>query len=183
MSLIPQEDRQLLLETARAAVRAASSGRVLPAPPAGGSAAVPAGAFVTLHVRATGALRGCIGSFSGVGTLGETVVRMAAAAAIEDPRFFPVRPAEVDGLRIDISVLAPMTRSTPEQVEPGLHGVYVRLGRHAGTLLPQVAAEEGWNREQLLSHTCLKAGLPPDAWRTGEGIEIYVYTAEVFSEP
>jgi len=165
MSLVSQDDRRVLLGAARAAVMAAASGRILPAPPAGGVAALSAGAFVTLHVRDTGTLRGCIGSFSGVGTLGETVVRMAAAAAIEDPRFFPVRPAEVDGLRIDISVLGPMTRSAPEKVEPGLHGVYVRLGRNAGTLLPQVATEEGWDREQLLSHACLM----PDSFRMPGG--------------
>lgn len=182
MRRIPEDDAARLLAAARSSVEAAASGTRLPEPPAGGAADLDAGAFVTIKNRADGSLRGCIGSFSGLGSLGRTVVRMAAAAAVEDPRFFPLRPAEVPGTRIEISVLGPMERSSPGSVVPGTHGVYVRLGRSAGTLLPQVASEEGWNREELLSHTCMKAGLPPDAWRSRPDIEIYTYTAEILSE-
>ncbi|NLP04383.1 AmmeMemoRadiSam system protein A [Candidatus Fermentibacteria bacterium] len=182
MRRISEEDAIRLLAAARGSVEAAASGARLPEPPEGGAADLDAGAFVTLKNRADGSLRGCIGSFSGLGSLGRTVVRMAAAAAVEDPRFFPLRPAEVPGTRIEISVLGPMERCSPDSVVPGSHGVYVRLGRNAGTLLPQVAVEEGWSREELLSHTCMKAGLQPDVWRTRPEIEIYVYTAEILSE-
>ncbi len=137
------------------------------------------GAFVTL--RSGGALRGCIGSFTPAGTLSETVVRMAAAAAVEDPRFPPVTAREVPVVTIEISVLGPMTPCPAGDVVAGLHGVYVRSGARAGTLLPQVAREEGWTAGELLSHACLKAGLAPGSWRDGR-VEIFTYTAEVFGE-
>ncbi len=172
-------ERGELLDLARRAVKAAASGRPLPEPPDSGAAAGPGGAFVTLKRR--GCLRGCIGHFEGTGTLGRTVVDMASAAAVRDPRFPPVRPDEVDSLDISISVLSPMVPASPEDVVPGEHGLYVRMGPLSGTLLPQVAEEEGWDRETFLAHTCMKAGLPPDAWRKPD-VSLYTYTAEVFGD-
>lgn len=175
------EERAELLALARATVRAVASGGPMPDARGGEVMDRPGGAFVTLRTASNGALRGCIGHFHGFGRLGETITRMARAAASEDPRFPPVREDEVDELRIEISLLSPMRKAAADEVVPGRHGVYVRSGPFAGTLLPQVAEEEGWDRETLLAHTCLKAGLPPDCWRTG-GAEIFVYTAEVFGE-
>ena len=173
------EERRVLLNLARESVAAAASdGR----PPDISGHSVfkeEGGAFVTL--KKTGKLRGCIGHFSGLGTLGETIRAMAREAAVSDPRFIPVTPGEVDELVIEISVLSPMKRINPEDVVPGLHGLYVRRGPRGGTLLPQVASEEGWDRQTFLEHTCLKAGLPPDAW-LDRGTELLAYTAEVFSE-
>ncbi len=168
-----------LLRLARRAVRAAASGQPLPEEPEGEAFQCRRGAFVTL--KKDGALRGCIGHFTGTGSLGRTIVDMAASAAVSDPRFPPVRPGEVDGLTIDISILSPMEPAGPGDVIPGTHGLFIRLGIRSGTLLPQVAAEEGWDRETFLAHTCLKAGLPPDSWKRDD-VEIYTYTAEVFGE-
>jgi AMMECR1 domain-containing protein len=33
--------------------------------------------------------------------------------------------------------------------------------------LPQVAGEQGWDRDALLENLCLKAGLARDAWKSG----------------
>lgn len=175
-------DRNGLLALARASVEAAASGRKYPDVPPGEPYSGQGGAFVTLKTR-SGKLRGCIGHFLGMGSIGETIVRMAAAAAVEDPRFPPVSTGELDGLRLEISLLSPMVPTEPGDVIPGTHGVYMKSGPWSGTLLPQVATEEGWDREELLSHTCLKAGLRPDAWRSSDRrLEIYTYTAEVFGE-
>ena len=87
-------------------------------------------------------------------------------------------------LRIEISVLSPMAPiGDPLDIELGVHGIYVRgPGGRGGTYLPQVATEHHMTKEQFLSSCCAhKAGLPPDAWRTGEA-EVLVYTAEVFGE-
>lgn len=177
-----RDERGMLLALARQSVRAAAAGEKPPSVPGGAPFSGSGGAFVTLKTS-SGMLRGCIGHFIGTGSIGETIVRMAAAAAVEDPRFPAVTPAEVDGLRLEISILSPMTPSSASDVVPGTHGVYVRSGPFAGTLLPQVASEEGWDRETLLSHTCMKAGLRPDAWMRADGnLEILTYTAEVFGE-
>jgi len=173
--------RRELLNLARDAVAAAArQRRFAPAPPGHPDAAVPAGAFVTL--RHGGELRGCIGTFQTTEPLFRTVAEMARSAATGDPRFPPVRPEEVAGLDIEVSVLTPMHRvQDPEEIEVGRHGLCIVQGYRRGVLLPQVAEEYGWGREEFLEHTCLKAGLPPEAWR--EGTEIYVFEAEVFGEP
>ena len=172
-------ERRALLSLARESVYAASTGGKLPEIPDVKIFNESGGAFVTLKSR--GRLRGCIGHFAGLGTLGETVRAMAREAAVGDPRFTAVTPEEVVDLVIEISVLSPMEKISPEEVMTGIHGLFVRRGFRSGTLLPQVASEEGWDREAFLTHTCLKAGLPGNAWLDRE-TELLAYTAEVFSE-
>ncbi|MCD4775439.1 MAG: AmmeMemoRadiSam system protein A [Candidatus Aegiribacteria sp.] len=174
-----EKAREDILDLARSAVAAAASGEALPEVPDEEVFRRDGGAFVTL--KKGGTLRGCIGHFIGTGSLGKTVVEMAASAAVRDPRFSPVKPDEVDDLEIDISLLSPMIPAVPEDVVPGTHGLYIKYGFRSGTLLPQVATETGWDRETFLSHTCLKAGLPPDSWKR-DGVQIFTYTAEVFGE-
>ena len=177
-----------LLRLARAAVTAAAAGRRPPDP-----AAVPGweevrddpvlreprGAFVTLH--RDGRLRGCIGYIQGIKPLLEAVVDNAVAAAVRDPRFLPVTPDEVPHLQVEVSVLSPLRPVAHwREIEIPRHGVVLRRGPAQAVFLPQVAAEQGWDRETTLSHLALKAGLPPDAWR--EGAEFAVFTADVFAE-
>jgi len=82
---------------------------------------------------------------------------------------------------LDISVLSPLEKiASVEQIKVGKHGIYIIKGSYRGVLLPQVATEYGWNREQFLQHTCIKAGLPQDAWQ-GE-CDIYIFSAQVFGE-
>jgi len=105
----------------------------------------------------------------------------AVAAATEDFRFEPLRPEELDRLRIEVSVLdLPETVDDPGQVEVGRHGIIISRGQKKGLLLPQVPLEYGWDRETFLRHGCLKAGLEPDAWKKGARIE--VFAAQVFGE-
>jgi len=169
-----------LLRVARGAAEAAASGRRPPEPcPTESGTDLTAGAFVTL--RRGGDLRGCIGTFHAAEPLYRTVAEMARSAAIGDPRFPPVRPDEVSNLEIEISVLTPMRRiRDPNEIEVGRHGLCIARGHHRGVLLPQVATEYGWDRTEFLEHTCLKAGLPLNAWQ--EGADIYVFEAEVFGE-
>lgn len=139
----------------------------------------PAGAFVTLKKH--GELRGCIGSFSGTGELARTVQEMAIAAATGDPRFTPVSIADLSGLEIEISVLSPMRKiASPQEIQLGKHGIYIRKGNRAGTFLPQVAVETGWSLEEFLGHCAQdKAGIGWEGWKDAE---VYVYDAIVFSE-
>jgi AmmeMemoRadiSam system protein A len=139
------------------------------------------GVFVTLRRRDDGTLRGCVGFVDPRYALEEAVARAASAAAADDLRFDPVTAAELPTLRIDISVLGPVRRVEPEQVEIGVHGVVVRCGGSSGLLLPQVAVEHGWDRETLLDKTCWKAGLPAGAWRRADA-EVLVFTTRVICE-
>jgi len=177
--------RRALLDVAREAVAAAATGAAPPQPSEeiGGMPELnePRGAFVTLHGRG-GELRGCIGTTQASVPLIEVVVDMARAAALRDPRFPPVRPEEVEDLDLEVSVLFPLEPITsPSEVEIGTHGMVVEGHGRRGLLLPQVAAERDWTPEIFAEHTCLKAGLPAEAWRDPE-VRLYRFRSEVFGE-
>jgi AmmeMemoRadiSam system protein A len=172
--------RRELLDLARRTLEAHLAGRELPRrEPDNPLLREPRGAFVSLH-RGT-ELRGCIGSILPAEPLHETIRRCAVSAAEADPRFPPVRLAEIGDIEIEISVLSPLRRIDPVRVEVGTHGLVVSRSGNRGLLLPQVATEQGWDRETFLAHTCRKAGLAPNAWRD-PGTSVEAFTAEVFSE-
>jgi hypothetical protein len=132
----------------------------------------PGRAFVTL--RRGRELRGCVGYVEPVTPLWETVARAARSAAHEDTRFAEVLPEEMPELTVEVSILTPPRPiENPEEVEVGRHGVVITQGTRRGLLLPQAAVEYGWDRETALSYACRKAGLPPDAWKTGARIEVF----------
>lgn len=177
-TLTRSEKEELLGIARRAADAYVKEGRMPDEAPGAEKLKAPGAAFVTLTEE--GRLRGCIGYTEATAPLYRTVQECAVAAATEDPRFPPVTPKEVRRLRIEISVLTPLLPIRPEEVDVGTHGLLVRRGRRRGLLLPQVAAEYGWDRKTFLSQACLKAGLPKDDWE--RGAEIYSFTAEVFGE-
>lgn len=137
------------------------------------------GVFVTL--KAAGTLRGCLGTLECRDGLAPDVVRCAADAASADPRFEAVSPGELPGISIEVSVLGPLEEIDPHEASAiviGRHGLVVERGRHRGLLLPQVAIEWDWTREQFLRQTSLKARLDGDAWR--HGARVFRFEAEVF---
>jgi len=114
--------------------------------------------------------------------LWESVRSNAIAAATCDPRFEPVSREELEALSIEISALTPLTQVTDvSMITVGVHGIMVDNGLCRGLLLPQVALEYGWSREEFLDHTCRKAGLQPGCWRHPD-VTISAFAAEVFSE-
>ncbi len=174
-------DRAALLGIARASVRHHLGLGPPPQLPDSGPLAEPRGAFVTLR-RGT-ELRGCIGSFKPLGTLARTVAAMSVSAASEDPRFPLVRAEEEPDLDYHVSALEPcQPMRDPAEIEIGRHGLLVTSGLHRGALLPAVAAERGWDSETFLEHTCLKAGLRPDAWREPQTV-VQLFAAEEFGDP
>lgn len=141
-----------------------------------------AGAFVTL--RNGPHLRGCIGTFDASEPLVATLERMAVAS-LSDPRFasMPVSHRELSELRIELSIVSPMTPiADPQTLSLGIHGIYIRQGHRSGCFLPDVATEQGWTVEEFLAQCCAhKAGLPPNAWRSPE-TQVSVFTVEKLTE-
>jgi AmmeMemoRadiSam system protein A len=177
--ILTDEERAKLLAIARRSVeRYLKNGIMFAEVPDSDSLNAPGAAFVTLTHR--GSLRGCIGYTEAVAPLYRTVQECAVAAATEDPRFPPVTLFEIQEIVFSISVLAPSRPIRPEEVRVGTHGLVVTHEGRRGLLLPQVAVEHGWDAETFLSQACIKAGLPPDAWRLGATIE--AFTAEVITE-
>lgn len=137
------------------------------------------GVFVTLHLG--GRLRGCIGVVEAREPLGESIGRCAASAALEDPRFSAMQPEEVPAVEIEVSLLSPLQRIQPEEIEIGRHGLLVEQGVRRGLLLPQVAVEHHLEKEQFLKETCYKAGLSGDAWEAPDA-RIYGFTCEIVAD-
>jgi AmmeMemoRadiSam system protein A len=178
---VDREDQAALLESAHKTLdKLLESGEREPAPPQGGTAALArrSGAFVSLHEG--GVLRGCIGHRAGCQALVEAIPELTLAAALDDPRFRPMREAK-GPVEIEISVLTPLKRMAHASgFQLGLHGAYLECGPRRALLLPQVGLAREWTPEEFLSALARKAGLPPDGWRR-PGAKLYVFEAQVFS--
>ncbi|HEU5180913.1 MAG TPA: AmmeMemoRadiSam system protein A [Candidatus Polarisedimenticolia bacterium] len=149
-------------------------------PSQSGMGGTRAAAFVSLYQK--GQLRGCVGTLEPGGDLGPVLIECAVAAASRDPRFSPLSPAELQNIRLEVSVLtAPVEVAHPEEIVVGRDGVVMEKDGRKGLLLPQVAPQHGWTREVFLDQVCLKAGLLPGAWK--EGARIMIFQAQVFAEP
>lgn len=122
-----------------------------------------AGTFVTLTDKKKN-LRGCIGTIFPTQELWKVLQKNALQAAFKDTRFTPVTPQEVNDLTITCSLLSQPQKAILEELRVG-DGIIVTLNNHTALFLPEVGIEQGWNKEQLLSHLSLKAGLSADAWK------------------
>jgi AmmeMemoRadiSam system protein A len=177
-----ETDRRFLLSVAREAIRAAvdrTRPEFLSPDP---RFKVARGVFVSLHrigADEVHELRGCVGDPLGSRPLLDGVAHAAIGAAFYDPRFPPLDIAELQQIRISISVLSHPFAIAPEEIEIGRHGLFVAFGSRRGLLLPQVAVEYRWDVETFLEQTCRKAGLAPDAWKRAA---IEAFTTENFSE-
>ncbi|HDM77104.1 MAG TPA: AmmeMemoRadiSam system protein A [Deltaproteobacteria bacterium] len=176
---LSEKDKKVLHHIARTVIEKACKGEKIPEFKVDSPILKePRGAFVTLHKN--GQLRGCIGHIRATSPLYKTVAEMAYAAAFEDPRFPPLRADELPYIDIEISVLTPFRKINDiNEIKIGKHGLMIRKNGYSGLLLPQVPVEWKWDLNEFLEHTCLKAGLPKDAWKDKD-TEIYVFSAEVF---
>ena len=144
------------------------------------------GVFVTLNNPI--GLRGCIGYPLPNRKLFSALEDAAIAAAIEDPRFPPVKSEELDSISFEVTILTPPKRITvtkPKEyiskIKIGQDGLIVKNGFNSGLLLPQVPIEYNWNEQEFLEHTCEKAGLSKDYWKN-PNTEIQKFQGIIFKE-
>jgi hypothetical protein len=185
---LSEQSRQTLLHVARIALEAAVRSEV---PPKLDLSNLPpelraiGASFVTLTKR--GELRGCIGSLEASKPLIEDVAEHAVAAGLEDYRFPPVQPHELQEIEIEISRLTPTqpvsytdSQELLSRLRPGVDGVVLKDGWRRATFLPQV-----WEKlpdpEQFLRQLCQKLGSAPNAWRYKK-LEVFIYQVEEFRE-
>lgn len=181
-ALLHEADRSTLLRLARLALEDAVLGTrsvetALASLTLGSPLVETRGAFVTLSDE-NRRLRGCIGTIEAEHPLYRNVLRNAAHAALEDPRFAPVSAGELTRLEIEISALSPLAPvDGPESIVVGRDGIVLEKGAFRSVFLPQVAVEQGWTPIQFLEHLARKAGLPPDGWKGGS---LRTFSADVF---
>ena len=185
-AVLSADDRAYLLRVARASMEKAvrngmRRGAGIDVSDAPKSTRAKMGAFVTLNDKATGALRGCIGEIMPMRPLVEAVAARAVDSALGDPRFSPVSERELANLRVEVSALTPpMPVESWRDIVLGRDGMTLEKGNAFAVFLPQVAPEQAWDLPTTLSYLSQKAGLSPDAWRSGAKFE--TFQAEVFHE-
>ena len=145
------------------------------------------GVFVTLHTYPDHELRGCIGIPFAVMSLQDAILE-SAQSVTRDPRFPPLQETELDAIIVEITVLTKPKRiivtqpkDYPAHIDIGRDGLIVEQSFYKGLLLPQVPVEQVWDKEEYLSHTCMKAGLPPDAW-FDKSTKISKFQGQIFTE-
>ena len=178
--LLTKKEQKDLLKIARETIVAyVTNGKIPVIETASKGLNVETGCFVTIKQHAQ--LRGCIGNFVSDKPLYKLVQEMAFSAATRDPRFYPMKQQDLADFELDISVLSPLKlAASVDEIRVGTHGIYLVKGSYRGVLLPQVATEYGWDRATFLRHTCLKAGLPENAWQ--KECEIFIFSALVFGD-
>ncbi len=136
----PEADLPPLLGLARQAIGWHFDGRDVNAEGLYPRATAPQACFVSLKAMPGDRLRGCIGTLEPTKpTLEEEVVANSLAAATRDPRFEPLRPQELPGLRISIDLLsAPEAVESMAALDPERYGLIVRAGSRCGVLLPML---------------------------------------------
>jgi AmmeMemoRadiSam system protein A len=182
------DEQQTLLRMAREAMEYGVRGKKLP--PLNDSILTShlreqGSSFITLTIR--GQLRGCIGALEARQPLAADVREHAIAAALEDPRFPPVREDELSRIQIEVSRL---TRPIPleykdaadllSKLRPNVDGVILRDGFRRATFLPQV-----WEKipdpAKFMDNLCYKMGVSDNAWRI-KHLEVLIYQVEEFHE-
>jgi len=145
------------------------------------------GVFTTLHTYPGHDLRGCIGIPLPIMSLKEAIIE-SAKSATRDPRFPPLEENETNNILIEVTILTKpelINVDRPQDylsnIEIGRDGLIVEQGFYKGLLLPQVPIEQGWEKEEFLSHTCIKAGLLPDAW-VDKNTKIFKFSGQIFTE-
>lgn len=175
---LTREEKNELVRIARQAIQlGVESKTLMEYQPNNSNFRVPKGVFVTITKK--GELRGCIGFIEPIFPLCQAVIQAAYYAALQDTRFDPIAGSELKDLEVEVSVLSPLTRITdPSLVKVGKHGLVIEQGGRKGLLLPQVPAQFGWTHDEFLDEACVKAGLPPSAWK--KGAAVYTFEALVF---
>jgi MEMO1 family protein len=183
-SSLTQKDKQNLLLLARRTIEFYLQNGQVPTPEQLGVTVTDAiktkrAAFVTLKKNSD--LRGCIGDVFPRQSLYKSVIANAINAAVNDWRFSPVTRNELAGIKIEISALTvPQPIDSYNQIRIGTDGVVLSKGGQMALFLPQVATEQRWTLEEMLTQLSLKAGLPENAWKSGASFQ--VFQAEVFGE-
>lgn len=185
--MLSKEEGEKAVKFAREVIESYVRGKELKDEELGEKFREKSGAFVTILTYPDRDLRGCIGIPEPIYDLKTSIVE-SARSATRDPRFPPLKESELPKVIIEVTILTPPRlvevknpREYLEKIKVGRDGLIAEKGFYRGLLLPQVPVEWGWDVEEFLSQTCIKAGLPPDAW-IDEDTKIYSFQGQIFAE-
>lgn len=145
------------------------------------------GVFTTLHTYPSTKLRGCIGIPEPIMSLKKALID-SAQSVTHDPRFPVLQKNELDNIIVEVTILTkpmPIDKKKEEHIlnniVVGRDGLIIEQGFFKGLLLPQVPIEQHWDKKTFIEQTCLKAGLPTEAWKDEKTV-IKKFTGQIFAE-
>ncbi len=178
--MLTTEAQRSLLTYARKAIQEhLTRGELTMSPPEEPELSEHRAVFVTLEMD--GKIRGCMGQPDADGPLHEAVAQMAMAAATEDPHFSALELSDLRYTELEISLLSPHAPIAPEDIEIGVHGLYIAAGPKRAIILPQVAYDQGWTVKRFLEELASRAGLKRRAWEDPK-VSLRGFTAQVFRD-
>ena len=138
--------------------------------------------FVTLKKNKM--LRGCIGSVVHNKAIAVDLADNTYAAALNDSRFKPVLPNELDDIDITISLLTNFEEidfnsydDLLSEIRPDIDGLLIRDGEREGLFLPAVWQDLP-DKNEFLTQLKIKAGLSPSHW--SDNIKVFRFrTVEI----
>ncbi|GAB7357019.1 hypothetical protein MBLNU459_g7846t1 [Dothideomycetes sp. NU459] len=147
--------------------------------------------FVTWNTTSRGghaSLRGCIGTFQAQ-PLEEGLRSYALTSAFEDTRFSPIPASLLPSLQCCVTLLTNFSAPTRDPMDwtIGTHGIRISFSyhgrRYSSTYLPDVAAEQGWTKEEALVSLMRKAGWSgrKEEWRKVQSLEVVRYEGKKVS--
>jgi uncharacterized protein (TIGR00296 family) len=185
--MVDLQEGKLAIQLARQAIRTYLQQTSNPPLSLSHNFTTKSGVFVTLHTHPQNNLRGCIGIPYPIMSL-KKAIQEAAVSVTHDPRFHPLKKEELQNITIEITILTPPilisvnnTQEYTKAIEIGRDGLIIEKGPFKGLLLPQVPIEQKWDVDEYLAHTCMKAGLSPDAWKDDD-TKIYNFSGQIFYE-
>jgi len=146
---------------------------------------VEAPLFVTWHKD--GDLRGCIGTFSKE-SIEQNLPEYTVVSAFQDTRFDPISKSEVSHLSCAVSLLTNFEKGKDAMDwEVGKHGISIELKeggrRYRSTFLPEVAEEQGWDKETTLKYLLQKSGCKLGLEHVINKIELERYQSSKYELP
>lgn len=145
------------------------------------------GVFVTLEAYPGRGLRGCIGYLYGFLDVAKAITEAAVSAAFSDPRFPQLTGEELNRVTIEVSLLSRpeglggTVKERLDNLVIGRDGLIMECDRRSGLLLPNVATEQGFAKEEFLEALCEKAGLPRGCWKRGDA-SVQKFETQIFRE-
>lgn len=137
------------------------------------------GVFVTLLKNKE--FRGSMGYPQGTYQLADAVVKAARDAAFNDPRFKPLKEAELKQLNVRIDVLSRFKSTSVKGIKPQTHGIYIEFGVFKALQLPEDAKKYKWTARQAVENALRKAGLAAEMWND-RNLRIYRFTTKRLEE-
>ncbi|HWY86281.1 MAG TPA: AmmeMemoRadiSam system radical SAM enzyme, partial [Gemmataceae bacterium] len=182
-AMLTEEQKQRVVEAVGLMVRSSVDGGPPAFPPdlAAVGGQLVSGAFVTL--KRGKHLRSCCGLLGQPVSLRHAVEHAAFRTALDDVRFPPISPSELDYLDMEVWLLgnpeavAARGEERAQAVVIGKHGVQVVMGQASGLFLPSVAVDSNWDAHRFLDQVCVKAGLPPAAWKD-DAAKVFTFEGE-----